>query len=57
MYARTIAPILADESYGSLMLTVIIGAASEFAIAKGKACLAPLSARTSRRSSVCSGTR
>ncbi len=42
MYARTIAPILADESYGSLMLTVIIGEASEFAIAKGKACLAPL---------------
>lgn len=42
MYARTIAPLLASESFGSLLLTVIIGEAGEFALAKGKACLAPL---------------
>jgi acetate---CoA ligase (ADP-forming) len=42
MYARTIKPLLADDTFGSLLLTVIIGEASEFAIAKGKACLAPL---------------
>ena len=42
MYARTIKPLLADDSFGSLLLTVIIGEASEFALAKGKACLAPL---------------
>jgi acyl-CoA synthetase (NDP forming) len=42
MYERTIRPLLASDSYGSLLLTVIIGEASEFALAKGKACLAPL---------------
>ena len=42
MYARTIKPLLADDSFGSLLLTVIIGEASDFALAKGKACLAPL---------------
>ena len=42
MYARTIKPLLADDSFGSLLLTVIIGEASEFALAKGRACLAPL---------------
>ena len=42
MYARTIKPLLADDSFGSLLLTVIIGEASDFALAKGRACLAPL---------------
>ena len=42
MYARTIKPLLADDAFGSLLLTVIIGEASEFALAKGRACLAPL---------------
>jgi acyl-CoA synthetase (NDP forming) len=42
MYARTIEPLLADDSFGSLLLSVIIGEASEVALAKGKACLVPL---------------
>jgi acetate---CoA ligase (ADP-forming) len=42
MYARTIEPLLADDSFGSLLLSVIIGEASEFALPKAKACLAPL---------------
>ena len=42
MYERTIKPLLNDDSYGSLLLAVIIGEASEFALAKGKACLKPL---------------
>ena len=42
MYKRTIKPLLADDAYGSLLLAVIIGEASDFAVAKGKACLEPL---------------
>jgi acetate---CoA ligase (ADP-forming) len=42
MYERTIKPLLADDSYGSLLLAVIIGEASDFAVAKGKTCLKPL---------------
>jgi acyl-CoA synthetase (NDP forming) len=42
MYERTIKPLLADDAYGSLLLAVIIGEASDFAVAKGKACLKPL---------------
>ena len=42
MYERTIKPLLADDAYGSLLLAVIIGEASDFAVAKGKACLEPL---------------
>ena len=42
MYERTIKPLLADDTYGSLLLAVIIGEASDFAVAKGKTCLKPL---------------
>ena len=42
MYERTIKPLLADDAYGSLLLAVVIGEASDFAVAKGKACLKPL---------------
>jgi acyl-CoA synthetase (NDP forming) len=42
MYERTIKPFLADDTYGSLLLAVIIGEASDFAVAKGKTCLKPL---------------
>jgi acetate---CoA ligase (ADP-forming) len=42
MYERTIKPLLADDSCGSLLLAVIIGEASDFAVAKGKTCLKPL---------------
>ena len=42
MYERTIKPFLADDTYGSLLLAVIIGEASDFAVAKGNACLKPL---------------
>jgi len=42
MYERTIKPLLADDAYGSVLLAVIIGEASDFAVAKGKACLKPL---------------
>jgi acyl-CoA synthetase (NDP forming) len=42
MYERTIKPLLADDAYGSLLLAVIIGEASDFAVAKGKTCLKPL---------------
>lgn len=42
MYERTIKPLLADDSYGSLLLAVIIGEASDFAVAKGETCLKPL---------------
>jgi len=42
MYKRTIKPLPADDAYGSLLLAVIIGEASDFAVAKGKACLEPL---------------
>jgi acyl-CoA synthetase (NDP forming) len=42
MYERTIKPLLADDSYGSLLLAVIIGEVSETALAKGRVCLRPL---------------
>jgi acetate---CoA ligase (ADP-forming) len=42
MYARTITPLLADERYGSLVLTAIVSSASDYALAKGRASLKPL---------------
>lgn len=42
MYTKTIAPLLADERYGSLVLTAIVSSASEYALAKGRASLKPL---------------
>jgi acyl-CoA synthetase (NDP forming) len=42
MYAKTIAPLLADERYGSLVLGAIVSSASEYALAKGRASLKPL---------------
>jgi acyl-CoA synthetase (NDP forming) len=42
MYEKTIAPILADDAYGSVVLTAIISSASEFALVKGRAGLKPM---------------
>lgn len=42
MYQRTIAPLLADERYGSLVLTAIVSSASDYALVKGRASLKPL---------------
>jgi acyl-CoA synthetase (NDP forming) len=42
MYERTIRPLLADDAYGSLVLTAIISSASEFALVKGRASLKPM---------------
>jgi acyl-CoA synthetase (NDP forming) len=42
MYTRTIEPLLADERYGSLVLTAIVSSASEYALIKGRASLKPL---------------
>ncbi len=42
IFGRTIKPLIADDSYGSLLLAVIIGEVSDYAIPKGKACLAAL---------------
>lgn len=42
MYQRTIAPLLDDERYGSLVLTAIVSSASEYALIKGRASLKPL---------------
>lgn len=46
MYTKTIAPLLADERYGSLVLTAIVSSASEYALIKGRASLKPLLAAT-----------
>jgi acyl-CoA synthetase (NDP forming) len=42
MYAKTIAPLLADDHYGSLVLGAIISSASDYALIKGRASLKPL---------------
>jgi acyl-CoA synthetase (NDP forming) len=42
MYAKTIAPLLADDRYGSLVLGAIVSSASEYALIKGRASLKPL---------------
>ena len=42
MYAKTIAPLLADDRYGSLVLGAIVSSASDYALAKGRASLKPL---------------
>ena len=42
MYERTIKPLLADEAYGSLVLTAIVSSASEYALRKGRASLKPM---------------
>jgi acyl-CoA synthetase (NDP forming) len=39
MYERTMGPLLADESYGSLVLTAIVSSASDYALTKGRASL------------------
>jgi acyl-CoA synthetase (NDP forming) len=39
MYERTMAPLLADEAYGSLVLTAIVSSASDYALTKGRASL------------------
>jgi acyl-CoA synthetase (NDP forming) len=42
MYAKTIAPLLADDRYGSLVLGAIVSSATEYALIKGRASLKPL---------------
>ncbi len=42
MYEKTMTPLLADDAYGSLVLTAIISSASDFALAKGRASLKPM---------------
>jgi len=42
MYERTITPLLADEAYGSLVLTAIVSSASDYALRKGRASLKPM---------------
>ena len=42
MYERTIRPLLADEAFGSLVLTAIVASASEYALRKGRASLKPM---------------
>jgi acyl-CoA synthetase (NDP forming) len=42
MYAKTIAPLLADDRYGSLVLGAIVSSASDYALVKGRASLKPL---------------
>ena len=42
MYAKTIAPLLADDRYGSLVLGAIVSSASDYALIKGRASLKPL---------------
>src|SRR5215469_788379 len=42
MYQKTIAPLLADERYGSLVLGAIVSSASDYALIKGRASLKPL---------------
>lgn len=42
MYEKTITPLLAEEIYGSLVLTAIVSSATDFALKKGRAALKPL---------------
>jgi acyl-CoA synthetase (NDP forming) len=42
MYANTITPLLADDAYGSLVVTAIVSSATDFALRKGRASLAPM---------------
>lgn len=42
MYERTMSPLLADDSYGSLVLTAIVSSASDYALIKGRASLKPM---------------
>jgi acyl-CoA synthetase (NDP forming) len=42
MYERTMTPLLADDRYGSLVLTAIVSSASDYALAKGRASLKPM---------------
>jgi acetate---CoA ligase (ADP-forming) len=42
LYQRTIAPLLADPAYGSLLLAVIVTGANDFALTKGRAALRPV---------------
>ncbi len=42
MYERTIGPLLAEDCYGSLILTAIVSSASDYALVKGRASLKPL---------------
>jgi acetate---CoA ligase (ADP-forming) len=42
LYARTIAPLLADPSFGSLLLAVIVTGGGDFALNKGRAALRPV---------------
>jgi acyl-CoA synthetase (NDP forming) len=42
LYARTIAPLLADPAYGSLLLAVIVTGGGAFALNKGRAALGPV---------------
>jgi acyl-CoA synthetase (NDP forming) len=42
MYAKTIGPLLAEDSYGSIVLTAIVSSATEYALIKGRASLKPL---------------
>jgi acyl-CoA synthetase (NDP forming) len=42
MYERTMTPLLADDAYGSLVLTAIVSSASDFALNKGRAALKPM---------------
>src|SRR5262249_60426860 len=39
MDPRTIKPLIADDSYGSLLLAVVVGGVSDFALRKRQACL------------------
>ncbi len=42
MYERTMTPLLADDAYGSLVLTAIVSSASDYALTKGRASLKPM---------------
>jgi acyl-CoA synthetase (NDP forming) len=42
MYAKTIGPLLADDSFGSVVLAAIVSSATEYALIKGRASLKPL---------------
>ena len=57
MYERTMTPLLADDSYGSLVLTAIVSSATEYALIKGRASLKPMLNSKNRSSSRCSATK
>ncbi|HEY3917617.1 MAG TPA: acetate--CoA ligase family protein [Stellaceae bacterium] len=42
MYERTMTPLLADDRYGSMVLTAIVTSASDYALVKGRASLKAL---------------